>query len=264
MQPVHCKAVLCHGWITGIWPFARCFIRVHAPVIFSSMQIIYTKNPHSAAGTELARILSKYQNHAVLLLVSGGSAFSVLEECDTAVLGVHVTVGVLDERYSSDPRINNFLQLKETVFFKEAMRLGAKCFDTSIGENDSQAALAARMEKGIRNWINENPAGKIIATMGIGEDGHTAGILPETAAANFDDGKIIASYSVGKEINPYPERVSASLAFLRDGVDEAVVYAVGEKKQRVIGKLGNEKIALRIMPARILNKMRTVAIFTDG
>jgi len=227
------------------------------------MTIKKLKDPAVAAGAELHDILSRYRQIPVLLLVSGGSAFFVLQHCDPAAIGPNVTIGVLDERFSSDPLINNYLQLKKTDFFIQARRSGAKSIDSSLHEDESQRSLSVRIETSILDWIMRRPNGKIIVTMGIGEDGHTAGILPRSAAADLDETKQVVAYSVAKEINPHTERVTVSLAFLRDRVDEAIVYAVGEKKHQILETLQDKDMDLYAMPARILNEMRSVTIFTD-
>jgi len=55
--------------------------------------------------------------------------------------------------------------------------------------------LAHRYESSLFEWAKKHPEGKIIATMGIGFDGHTAGIMPypenpETFARLFEDKEI--------------------------------------------------------------------------
>ncbi len=210
----------------------------------------------------LAEILENNKDKPVLLLLSGGSAFSLVDNLD---VGQNVTVGVLDERYSDDESINNFSQLMKTDFYKKAQLVGCKFIDTRfLGE--SQQVATDRFENILRDWKNQNSEGKVIITQGIGPDGHTAGIMPypedeEFFRNNFQSDNWVASYDT-KNKNPYPLRITTTITFLIDVVDISIVYAVGEKKKKPLYDLQN-KGSIAEVPARVLKKMKEVVIFTD-
>jgi len=227
------------------------------------MEIIRTDNPASEAGKELSKIISDNYSSPILLLVSGGSAFSILQYCDTSLFEDNITIGVLDERYSNDPLINNYLQLKETLFFKVATSLGAHTIDSSINKGESISDVATRLEQTVKNWIDTHTGGKVFVTMGIGEDSHTAGIMPSVYPLPLDENKLVIAYSFLKEVNQYTDRITFTFSFLRNHVDEAIVYAVGENKQQVIASLEETK-SLQDSPVHVLKEMNSVKIFTNN
>ena len=111
----------------------------------------------------LEKSLVENANKEILLLLSGGSAFSLLS-LNKKYLNSHITIGVLDERYSADPQINDFYQLSVTSFFVTAVKARCKFIDTKVKTNESIQNLAFRFEKELRLWRNYNPKGKIIIT----------------------------------------------------------------------------------------------------
>lgn len=227
------------------------------------MKIVRTNTPDRNAAKALSELLLLNQNNPVLLLLSGGSAFTLLELVPENLIGPDVTIGVLDERYSSDPLVNNFKQLSHTSFFKSAMISGAQVIDTSVKVDESCESVAKRFESDLHTWVEENVGGKVIATMGIGSDGHTVGIMPNITEVNFNGEKWIVPYSVSKEVNQYTDRITTTFTFLRDVVDEVVVYATGDSKQSVISSLERKDIELVKMPAQIINELSSATLFTE-
>lgn len=226
------------------------------------MEIIRTDNPEKKAGEALGSKLRAYKDSYILLLVSGGSSFSLLEYCDQGFLGDHVTLGVLDERYSHDPSVNNYAQLTRTKFFKKAVDLGVQIIDSSLQENESLNGLGLRMEEMIQTWIAMHPYGKVVVTVGIGEDGHVAGIIPSLHTIDFETHRWFVAYTCPKEVNRYVDRVTVTYTFLRDAVSDAIVYAVGESKRKIIETLLEGNTTLETIPATILNEMSSVQLFT--
>lgn len=66
--------------------------------------------------------------------------------------------------------------------------------------------------------------------MGIGQDGHTAGIFPGDHGFDFDGDVWVVGYFVPKEVNQYQERVTVTNTYLQTEIAQAIVYAVGEEK----------------------------------
>lgn len=226
------------------------------------MEIIRTKNPKEEAGEELSKLLEHYKDKEILLLLSGGSAFSILENTNISFIDSNITIGMLDERYSEDKKINNFLQLQETVFFNEALKKNISVINSSIQNNESQEKLTDRLEKKLKEWVKENPFGIIITTMGIGEDGHVAGIITPQALPFVNKEDFLFYYSLPSSINQYTERISVTYTFLKKYVDETIVYAEGERKQKIIKKLEENNNESEI-PAFTLKEMKSVKIFTS-
>jgi 6-phosphogluconolactonase/glucosamine-6-phosphate isomerase/deaminase len=126
----------------------------------------------AAAGEYLNALLIENKKYPILLMLSAGSALSILDFVGDSAIGENLTISILDERYSLDPKINNFHQLQQTDFYTLAFAAEASFFGTLPRPDDTQDSLAQRWEKNLRNWREENPKGVVIATLGMGADGH--------------------------------------------------------------------------------------------
>ncbi len=183
------------------------------------------------AGLFLGKLLSQ---KPVLFLSSGGSSLSILSYLRSLR---DLVASVLDERG------DNLANLQKTKFFQNA-----KPMDLT--------------EKNLRDW-----RGRIVITLGIGPDGHTAGIMPfpedpQKFQKLFDDpDHWVVSYDAAEK-NAYPNRTTVTLPFLRR-VDHAVVFVCGKEKQRALEKTLAQKGSLPQTPARIIREMGKIDLFTD-
>lgn len=209
-----------------------------------------------------------HTSQPILLLLSGGSALKLLTGIDTSTLGPHVTIGVLDERYSTDPTENNWAQIMSTEFFAKAQEQGCTWIDTRVQPEETQEQLAQRFETSLKTWRNEYPAGKgiIIATQGMGEDGHTSGVMPfpedpETFATLFyDENNWVVGYDASGK-NHYPLRVTTTLSFMKH-IDVSIFYVTGKSKESILQAVLSDG-SYAEYPARIIHEMPQVLLFTD-
>lgn len=234
-----------------------------------NLKIFTEKDPavlREMASGGLEKILKANTRNKVLLLLSGGSAFSLLT-VNRESLGPHLTIGVLDERYSRNPGINNYDQLSSTAFFEDAEKAGCIFMDTSVQDDDSLKDFAGRFEKTLREWKIKNPTGLIVITQGMGPDGHTSGIMPypeneqlfETMFNRED--RWIAGYDAGNK-NPYPLRATTTIPFLKT-VDFSVMYVSGSEKAGAINKALKGSLPYHVLPASIIRQMKNVILYTD-
>ncbi|HEY4497113.1 MAG TPA: 6-phosphogluconolactonase [Candidatus Paceibacterota bacterium] len=219
------------------------------------------------AAEEIGVLLSRTKV-PVLLMLSGGSAFKILDHIDMRNINSHVTITVLDERFSKDVKVNNFSQLMETTFGQVAAIRKASFIDTRVAEGEDLRMLADRFEKSVRQWEKDNKNGEIVVTQGIGSDGHTAGIMPypedKDKFIDLFGGKNdwIIGYNAGDK-NQYPERITVTPSFLKDEVDHSIVFVGGEEKRNALDRIIFEKGAEYDTPATIIRGMKDVKIFTD-
>lgn len=209
-------------------------------------------------------------NKKTLLLLSGGSSLDILKGVDASLLSPDITLAPLDERFSTNPLENNMAQISQTDFYTSALENGVHVVDTRVEEGESGEGLCERFNKALLEWFNENPDGKVIATVGVGPDGHLSGIMPhpedpEGFRRKFDDGDsnhLVVFYDAGDK-NPYPLRVTTTLNLLRK-IDVSVVYAVGDNKKEAIEKVKSSEGSLAATPARVLREVPgKVFLFTD-
>ena len=234
------------------------------------MEIIQQKDREKVkilAGNALNALLANTKNVPTLFLTSGGSALEILSYVDKKNLNSHLTIGVLDERFSKDPAVNNFLQLKSTNFYQMAKEARASFIETVPG-NETLSEFSQRFESLLRKWKKLNPEGKLFITQGIGVDGHTAGIMPYPENPKlfqelFED-KLhwVVGYNA-KNKNPYPLRATVNLTFLREVVDVSIVYLVGVEKKPALEKILAKEGTLWQTPGRIVREMKEVKLFTD-
>lgn len=211
------------------------------------------RDPQQAAqhaASAVSKIIEKYSGTPVLFLVSGGSALEILKYLPEDFPD-RVTVSVTDDRFSDDPKINNFTQI---------MKLNARHWiDTRPITGETVEDAGRRFDTALKAWRGNNPTGKIVITQGIGLDGHTVGMMP---GCIFNDPAVWAvGYDCGNK-NNYPLRVTTTMPFLRM-VDDSVLFVCGEnKREALLGTLSKEG-SLATTPARIIHEMKHCLLFTD-
>lgn len=201
----------------------------------------------------ISNCLKENLDNPVLFLVSGGSVLKVLDHTDPIVLGKNLIISVLDERLGTLPEASNFLELTKTQFYKEAQVCGVKFVP-------------------IDEWPKLLSGRVVITLMGIGLDGHTAGIMPFPEDPNKfselfepplggETAKWVVGYDAGKK-NQYPHRLTATISFLKNKIDYAFVYVSGENKKDILKKVLNSK-NLAEYPASVIHSMKSVGLYTD-
>ena len=235
------------------------------------VDIRFYKDPEEAAsraGKALGAELFRLKDVPVLLLLSGGSAFGILADVRKEFLPSNLMVGMLDERYSADPTINNFAQFLDTDFYTVAGESGALFLDSRVDPNEeSLLEYADGLGKALRDWREINPKGRVVITQGMGADGHTAGVMPfpenpEQFTQLFLDPRQWALGYDASQKNKYRERATVTLSFLRDGVDFSLLYVVGEDKAPALWRAVAKEGTLAETPARIIQEMKNVTLIT--
>ncbi len=239
------------------------------------MKLIYSSNIDqnllkNSAIEKLNETLKEAAGKSVLLLLSGGSALELLDGIDVSSLNSNVTISVLDERYSTNPAENNFAQVVATEFYKSAQSRGVNFIDTRILNNETKEELAKRFNSSLVDWFKNNPNRTVVATIGMGPDGHASGIMPfpedpDKFKSMFDNEKVddfITAYdATGK--NQYTKRVSTNMNLLRK-INVAIAYITGENKRDALEKVKAENGSLAPTPARILREIKgNVFVYTD-
>jgi 6-phosphogluconolactonase/glucosamine-6-phosphate isomerase/deaminase len=218
------------------------------------------------ASAHLKYLLQENKDTEILLLLSGGSALTILGGIQKD-LSRKTTISVLDERFAKDPRINNFSQITQTKFYSLAKNKDCGFIDTRVKNGESHSDHAERFERDLREWKSTYPNGIIVATQGIGEDGHTSGIMPfpenpELFDSLFNGKSWVISYDAGEK-NPFPFRSTTTLTFLRI-IDHSIVLAVGDSKKAALEKALSSTGSISESPARIIQEMKNVVLFTDS
>jgi len=261
------------------------------------MEVIRHASADEAKKGLVARVsseLATFQENGipVLFLFSGGSALSVLDMIDFSCLGGNLTFAPVDERFDPSGEASNLAAFMETDFFRKAESAGAHFIDTRVRKGQGRDDLANEFEATLREWMTMNfchseplsviasacpplegsekscprPSGKIIALLGMGSDGHTAGIFPDADENVFHDrfesDCLVAGYRA-PEYATCPERVTATLSFLEKNVDQAFVFVSGEEKRAVWERVLRNDEPIHLLPAGIFHRLRSAEVFTD-
>lgn len=263
------------------------------------MQIHVTDVPAKGAGEHISKVICEHDGDVVCLL-SGGSALDVVEyiqignnggqhhaysseqvlaqsnfaaDASSTTHGAGLVISnaqrsecrtifmMGDERVSGESDTNNFLQL-QTRYPDSPV---TACTIPTIPEvNESPEYFATRIEKIFLEKISTLRNVKIISILGLGADGHTAGIFPlpkESFQETYrDDSVYVPVHVEGLTID---SRASFTPTWLLDHVDAVIGYVAGEGKKMILESLIHESKLIHERPAEILKLHRDVNLYTD-
>jgi 6-phosphogluconolactonase/glucosamine-6-phosphate isomerase/deaminase len=225
------------------------------PLFNMSLNIKTTNKTEEAASFIALSVLNQLKlGKRVLFFVTGGSSIAVgvkvaeiLRKNEYQDLIQNLTITLTDERYGPTDHFNsNYFQLVEKGFSLPQAKIIPILIDDDRNITTEKFNTALNQEFTRVEYK--------IGLFGIGVDGHTAGILPESEAVNSGDLAYSYDTPVFSRITITPKAI--------EKLDEAIVWAQGEDKWKVIKDL-NENIDIVKQPAQILKKVPLLTIFTD-
>lgn len=214
------------------------------------------------------------QAKKVLLLLAGGSALELYEKLVSQLdlESYHnLSISLGDERYVEDLNSydSNWAKLKQTNFYQVLLQKQANFIPVLQGEDYENST--DKFSKFLTKWINSED--HIISIQGIGNDGHTLGILPLDNKQMFMDlfvntNRPVTAHEIDKQFN---RRITANANLIKR-CDQLICYAVGESKQQVLkllreydqlypNSLWEDKV--HSYPALLNSLNKTTTIFTD-
>lgn len=188
----------------------------------------------------------------VLWIVTGGSNIVIEAKIMAALDPAHLrnlTIILTDERFGPvGHEDSNYFQLhfqdfaeREALFMD--MLYGASFEDTVKTANES-------MKVAFQN------AKHVVALIGMGPDGHIAGILPNSPAAVADE-KWVIGYDGGQY-----QRFTLT-PFALSHIHEAFVGTFGPERLEPLTKLHDKMLSIAEQPAQILRHLPSVTIYND-
>lgn len=217
------------------------------------MNFIKTSDWHPAALVLKDRLIMELAaGRKVLWLVSGGSnvfASALIMQGLDLKLTENLSILLVDERYGSvgHAESNDFKLTTAGFDQKSATRL------MILKNNTSFDATRDYYDEIARTAFTD--ADIVIAQLGIGPDGHIAGILPHspaTASADF-----VAAYVAGN----YQRLTLTHHALKR--IAAGYVLAYGEDKLEALEQLSNHMVPYADQPAQILKELPEAYVFSD-
>ncbi|HUW70491.1 MAG TPA: glucose-6-phosphate dehydrogenase [bacterium] len=237
------------------------------------MRFIQTDSPEAVQDAIIEPIGDSLRGHRpALLLVSGGSTAGIAIAAIRRLCSLSgakgfdmrglLSVSLIDERFGPvGHQHSNWRQLLEAGLPVESVRAipllmdardDQEAFRTTVRRFDDILADAARKKT--------NGELLIVGLLGIGADGHTAGILPGSQACAEDRHSSVAPLAIGYRSDMYT-RITITPAFFQY-FDRAVAYATGaEKWQAIAGLRAARPICEH--PAQLLKRAHESLVFCD-
>ncbi len=196
----------------------------------------------------IADRLSALSPKKVLLFLSGGSSIALAVELQKHIpISSSVCITLADERFGSvGHKDSNWQQLVDAGF--------------DFGKFDNFPILKGESFKETVFDFNNFLIKSVVdfdyrmALLGMGTDGHTAGILPGSEA--FDS----LDFACGYQAKDYL-RITIAPAYI-PRIDEAYLYAMGSNKYGQLEKL-QEKVDSKHQPAQLLKQVSKLSIISD-
>ncbi len=190
-------------------------------------------------------------NKKILLIVAGGSNVPIIKAVFDKLpddLTSNIDLILSDERYgSSDFKDSNFVKLQKAGFNIKKAHFENILTNQSIDE--STRILENQFARG------DKKAEVIIALLGIGQDGHIAGILPNSKALNSE------SYATSYRALDF-DRITLSFKALKK-INIAIIGAYGIKKRMALINLKKLELPIEEMPSKILQEIKSNYIYND-
>jgi 6-phosphogluconolactonase/glucosamine-6-phosphate isomerase/deaminase len=213
----------------------------------------------------------RLHKNKVLLLLSGGSAIQMyavliqlLERKDTHF--GNLTCSLFDERWvpigSQD---SNEQQLQDAGIIQKLLNNGSKWIPYLAPQSKSPSERAEELSYHLKKLLSDH---QLIILAGIGEDGHTAGLLPtkdpKTIKNVFESKKLVEYYELPSDAkNLFRERITATPHLVKFA-EQVFIYAPGENKVTAIKRFHEKKESIYDCPsiALHLSKHKPI-IFSD-
>jgi 6-phosphogluconolactonase/glucosamine-6-phosphate isomerase/deaminase len=193
------------------------------------------------------------EGRRVLWLVSGGSNIDAtvdVMETITPRLSQGLSILLADERFGPEGHgESNWTSLMKAGFKPKRALL----MPVLRGQNTLEEALA-HYRAIVRQAFAEHDV--IVVQLGMGADGHIAGILPQSAAAQ-EKKELVVSY----ESKPYTRLTLTFPALKR--ADYAYVFAFGDTKAKALFDLHDKRLSLVKQPAQILKRLPDACVYND-
>lgn len=225
--------------------------RHHETYIIKYMQFIEAtaRVGADALKAELTDLLS--QGKRVLWFTSGGSniplTVQIMNELDEPLTKL-LTIMPIDERFGPVGHENsNVQQLLDAGFTPKRATF------IPVLTNASLETTVVRYEEALTHALAANDA--VIAQLGMGPDGHVAGILPGSSAVNANT--LVTNYQ-----GPDFMRVTLTFPALRR-ITSAYLFAYGDNKKQALEDLRDKDLPLSEQPAQILKVISKAYVYNN-
>ncbi len=191
--------------------------------------------------------------HKVLWLLSGGSNIGIEVDALKKLpleLQKNLTITLNDERFGPfGHKDSNLQQLTDGGLLKTA----AKIIPVLVPESLPLTATATHFGDNLSMEIAL--ADTVVSQLGMGSDGHIAGILPNTPAVNATE--LVCSYTTDLY-----DRITITAETLKL-VNVVYLFAFGPDKRAQLELLRDKKLTPNEQPAQFLKQISEVYVYND-
>ncbi len=217
--------------------------------------ILVVEAPTAQSANEtISEILEKYCDLKTTLFLSGGNTPRKLYEFIASEKKLKVgAVGQVDERYGEKlHKKSNEMMIKETglLDYFESSNLR---FYPMIEDGGDIETASKNYDEALRFILKYFP--KSVGIMGLGEDGHTAGIpaIPEISKKMIEDGSALVSFY---DAPGYGPRITMNYHAL-SVLDLIIILVLGQEKRDILNqmfKFNGEQDEIEKFPAKFYLK----------
>ena len=202
----------------------------------------------------LAQLLS--ENHHVVWLTSGGSCIEIQVEIMQRLRQTvepklsFLTILPVDERYGPA----GFADSNTSQMRLQGFDPGAAKWIDVLAINEPFAETISRYSQTVTESFAA--AHTTIATLGMGPDAHTAGVLPDSPATTD-----MTSTVLGYEWSDYTRMTLGISSLLQ--LDQAFLLAYGATKEPALLRLRQNVEPVETLPAKLLYDVPDVSVYND-
>ncbi|MDX1765395.1 MAG: 6-phosphogluconolactonase [Candidatus Saccharimonadales bacterium] len=189
-----------------------------------------------------------------LLLLSGGSSVKVAMQLIKNSLGLNRwTIAQVDERYGAvGHRFSNWKALLDAGLEPQRFAQVVPVLSDGLDIEKTTKVYEQQLKQVVAD------ADLKVALIGIGADGHIAGMLPKNKnqfERQFQDEHLVTHFS-----GPDYERITITQSAI-NAMDEIVAFSCGSGKPQAVRKLDDD-LPIYEHPAQMLKYTRKISIYT--
>ena len=216
------------------------------------MQFIRGEASEGAAALAMALKTALEQGKRVLWFFSGGSNIPLTVRIIgrlPAELTKNLVIMPVDERFGPVGHADsNVQQLLDAGFDSKRATF------VPVLDGSDETTTVRRFSDHLTNFLAKSDA--VIGQLGMGADGHIAGILPHSPAIGAQGQVAIYDGSDGRR------RVTPTFGVLQK-LTATYLFAYGSSKKAALEQLRNDTLPLAEQPAQILKDMPNVYVYND-
>ncbi|MDQ3098653.1 MAG: 6-phosphogluconolactonase [bacterium] len=237
------------------------------------MQVVFRDSVAKVQGAlvdDLCSLLIDNRDKPLLLFYAGGSGLQVFPKLFDWIKSIgsmesKIWFAPNDERF--DVTASNFRALQTLDCYKGFEELGVQFIDV-LTHGKTLTACAYWYNEWVRAVMDQVHMGdgKVISIIGMGADGHTAGIFPYPENEIFFEGEFINTnrYVTGYDVadkNQYRERITLTVPALKV-IDHYFAYVVDDAKKPALNRVLRKEGSIAATPALLWNDLNPLTVYT--